>query len=279
MEQKEITLHGKKLFYRSIGQGPSVVLLHGFGEDGSVWKNQFHALAGFKLIIPDLPGSGRSEIITDMSMEGLAEAVREIIVHENAELYFKEGEPHSVVMIGHSMGGYVTMAFAEKFPEMLKGLGLFHSTAYGDSEEKRQIRRKGIEFMEKHGGFEFLKTSIPNLFSPLTRERTPSLIVQQLEASHNFSGAALVSYYVSMIQRPDRTSILQQTHLPVLFILGRYDTAIPFQDGLQQAHLPELSYIHILEKSGHMGMLEEREEANRILKNYINSLEKITQPE
>jgi pimeloyl-ACP methyl ester carboxylesterase len=272
MEQKEITLHGKKLFYRSIGRGPCVVLLHGFGEDGAVWKNQFDALPGYKLIIPDLPGSGRSEMVEDMSMEGLAEAVKEIIIHETAELFFKEGEPHSVVMTGHSMGGYITLAFAEKFPGMLKGFGLFHSTAFADSEEKKQTRRKGIEFMEKHGGYEFLKTSIPNLYSPVTKEKNPSLIVQQIEASRNFSGAALVSYYVSMIQRPDRTPVLQQTHLPVLFIFGKYDNAVPLQDGLKQAHLPNLSYIHILEKSGHMGMIEEREEAVRILKEYIERL-------
>jgi pimeloyl-ACP methyl ester carboxylesterase len=84
---------------------------------------------------------------------------------------------------------------------------------------------------------------------------------------------------MSMIQRPDRTHVLQQTHLPVLFILGRSDNAVALQDGLQLAHLPDLSYIHILEKSGHMGMIEEREEANRILKNYADQLEKITQPE
>jgi pimeloyl-ACP methyl ester carboxylesterase len=279
MEQKEITFRSKKLFYRSIGDGPAVVLLHGFGEDGSIWKNQFNALPHSKLIIPDLPGSGRSQMMEDMSMEGLAEAVKEIILHETAELFFKEGEPHSVIMIGHSMGGYVTLAFAEKFPEMLKGFGLFHSTAFADSEEKRQTRRKGIEFMEKHGAYAFLKTSIPNLYSPVTKEENSSLIEQQIEASRNFSSAALVSYYVSMIQRPDRTSILQQTHLPVLFILGKYDNAVPLQDGLKQASLSNLSYIHILEKSGHMGMIEEREETVRILKDYINSLEKITQPE
>jgi pimeloyl-ACP methyl ester carboxylesterase len=279
MERKEITIKGKKLFYRSLGQGPAIILIHGFGEDGTVWENQLDLFPEFKLIVPDLPGSGRSEMIDDMSMEGLAEAMQSMIVHETAELFFKEGEPHSVIMIGHSMGGYVTLAFAEKFHDMLKGFGLFHSTAYADSEEKKQTRRKGIEFIQQHGAYEFLKASVPNLYSPATKEKNPSLIAQQIEASHNFSDAALVSYYESMIQRPDRTSILKQTYLPVLFVLGKYDNAVPLQDGLEQAHLPKLSYIHILEKSGHMGMIEERGEAAWILKNYINSLEKTTQPE
>jgi pimeloyl-ACP methyl ester carboxylesterase len=279
MEQKEITIKGKKLFYRCQGEGAVIVLLHGFGEDGSVWQNQYGAFPDFKLIIPDLPGSGRSEMIEDMSMEGLAEPIKTMIEHETASLFFKEGEPHSVILVGHSMGGYITLAFAEKYHHMLRGFGLFHSTAYADSEEKKQIRQKGIDFIQSHGAKEFLKTSIPNLFSPVTKEKKAQLIEEQISASHNFSAAALVSYYVSMINRPDRTQVLKQTHLPVLFVFGKYDTAVPLKDGLEQSHLPELSYIHILNESGHMGMLEERVEADRILKDYIASVSKTTQPE
>jgi pimeloyl-ACP methyl ester carboxylesterase len=279
MEQKEITIKGKKLFYRCQGEGAVVVLLHGFGEDGTVWQNQYKAFPDLKLIIPDLPGSGRSELIEDMSMEGLAESVKTLIEHETASLFFKEGEPHSVILIGHSMGGYITLAFAEKYHHMLRGFGLFHSTAYADSEEKKQIRQKGIDFIKSHGAIEFLKTSIPNLFSPVTKEKNPQLIEEQINGSHNFSAAALVSYYVSMINRPDRTQVLKQTHLPVLFVFGKYDTAVPIKDGLEQSYLPELSYIHILNESGHMGMIEERVEADRLLKDYIASVTKTTQPE
>jgi pimeloyl-ACP methyl ester carboxylesterase len=278
MQQKQILYKGKKLSYLSMGHGPVIVLIHGFGEDNSIWENQFDALKEYHLILPDLPGSGQSESIEDMSMEGLAEAVKEVIVHETAALYFKEGEPDSVILIGHSMGGYVTLAFVEKYSRMLRGFGLFHSTAYPDNEEKKQTRRKGIEFMEKNGAAAFLKTSIPNLYSPLTKEKNYTLIEKQLASAHNFSTASLVSYYESMIQRPDRTAILKQTHLPVLFILGKYDNAVPLKDGLELSHMPNISYIHILGNSGHMGMIEEREEANRILQNYLNSIQNITQP-
>jgi pimeloyl-ACP methyl ester carboxylesterase len=279
MEQKEITIKGKKLFYRCQGEGAVVVLLHGFGEDGTVWQNQYKAFPDLKLIIPDLPGNGRSDMIEDMSMEGLAKSIKTLIEHETASLFFKEGEPHSVILIGHSMGGYITLAFAEKYHHMLRGFGLFHSTAYADSEEKKQIRQKGIDFIKSHGAIEFLKTSIPNLFSPVTKEKNPQLIEEQINGSHNFSAAALVSYYVSMINRPDRTQVLKQTHLPVLFVFGKYDTAVPIKDGLEQSYLPELSYIHILNESGHMGMIEERVEADRLLKDYIASVTKTTQPE
>jgi pimeloyl-ACP methyl ester carboxylesterase len=278
MEEKAMLIKGKKIFYRCTGEGPMVVLLHGFGEDSTVWKNQYETIQGLKWIVPDLPGSGKSDMIEDMSMEGLAEPVKEIIVHETASLYFKEGEADSVILIGHSMGGYIALAFAEKYHQMLKGLGLVHSTAFPDSEEKKEIRRQGIEFIQGHGAFEFLKTSIPNLYSPETNEKKASLIEEQISRSNNFSDAALVSYYVSMINRPDRTGVLKNTHLPVLFIFGKYDNAVPLKDGLKLAHMPQLSYIHILEVSGHMGMIEEREKVNRILQNYVSSLEKTTQP-
>ena len=133
MQQKEITHKGKKMFYRCSGDGPVVVLLHGVPFDGTLWNNQISALKEYKLIIPDLPGSGRSEMIDNMSMEAMAECIKELIVHETASLFFKTGEPHSVVVIGHSMGGYIALALAEKHPELLNGLGLFHSTAYADS--------------------------------------------------------------------------------------------------------------------------------------------------
>ena len=89
MQQKEISHRHKRIFYRSIGEGPVVVLVHGVPFDGSLWSNQFQALPGFKLIIPDLPGVGRSELIEDMSMEGIAECIKEIIVHETASLFFQ----------------------------------------------------------------------------------------------------------------------------------------------------------------------------------------------
>ena len=96
------------------------------------------------------------------------------------------------------MGGYVALAFAEKWGEMLEGFGLFHSTAFADSAEKKEVRRKGIQFIERNGPYEFLKTTIPGLFSPASRENKTELIEELLKTAHNFSGAALVSYYVSM---------------------------------------------------------------------------------
>ena len=110
--EKTIELKGKKIFYRVTGEGRPVFLVHGFGEDGEIWKNQYESLRGFQLIIPDLPGSGRSEMVKDMSMEGMAGVLNELA---ETEL----GPSETFDMIGHSMGGYVSLAFAEKFPAKL----------------------------------------------------------------------------------------------------------------------------------------------------------------
>ena len=127
------------------------------------------------------------------------------------------------------------------------------------------MRRKRIEFIKQHGAFEFLKTTIPNLFAADAINEKEQLIIQ----GHNFAQPSLVSYYEAMIQRPDRTDLLQKAMVPVLFIMGKYDNAIPLEDGLQQCHLPEKSYIYVLRNSGHMGMLEEKLKSNDILVKFL----------
>lgn len=244
-----------------MGNGKPVVFIHGFGEDGDVWKNQVEFLKNtFQLIIPDLPGSGQSEMINDMSIEGMADVIHSIIQEEKLE---------ACPIIGHSMGGYITLAIAEKYPGDLSAFGLFHSTAYADNEEKKIVRRKGIDFIRQHGAFEFLKTTIPNLYSQQSKDEQPELIAEQVSASNNFSREALVSYYEAMLKRPDRTDMLRKATVRVLFIMGKYDMAIPLADSLEQCHLPEKSYIHILNKSGHMGMLEESAASSRILEKFL----------
>ncbi len=229
-------------------------------------------------------------MIDDMSMEGMAEVIKIILETEaNATLIEKEhldssknkptssvaetknppSEGREACIIGHSMGGYITLALVEKYPGLVSAFGLFHSSAFADSEEKKATRRKGIDFINQHGAFEFLKTVTPNLFSQHTKDKNPELIDEQIAGLDNFSPIALVSYYNAMMMRPDRTEVLRNTTVPVLFIMGKYDVAVPVEDGLKQCHLPENSYIHILQESGHMGMLEEPEKSNQILEKFL----------
>lgn len=261
MTQKAIDFEQGQLSYRDGGSGPAVVLLHGFGEDGTIWAQQVQALRHCRLLVPDLPGSGASDALADSDMDHLAAAVHALLEAEGIG---------RCVLIGHSMGGYVALAFAARWPERLAGLGFFHSTAFADTEEKKATRRKGIAFIEEHGAAEFLRATLPNLYAPATRAEKKELIDRQQNSIHNFSGAALVSYYRSMIKRPDRTDLLRTLRLPVLFVLGRHDAAVPLADGLAQSHLPALSYIHVLEESGHMGMVEEAEASNVLLQAYIS---------
>jgi pimeloyl-ACP methyl ester carboxylesterase len=123
---KETTLH-----YQVTGNGPVVMLVHGFGETAVIWDRITSELTEYRWIIPDLPGSGRSGLIEDMSMEGMAESLLAILDNEKLS---------DCIMIGHSMGGYITLAFSEKYESRLRGFGLFHSTAYADSEEKKKKR-------------------------------------------------------------------------------------------------------------------------------------------
>jgi len=260
-----MTYQQKQLHYEVIGEGPTLLLVHGFGEDSSVWRFQKEAFPGFQLLLADLPGSGLSELADDMSIEGLADCLLAILDNEKIQ---------KCILIGHSMGGYVALAFAEKHQNRLNGLGLFHSTAFADTDAKKDIRRKGIAFIEEHGAFSFLRTSNPNLFSPLSKEKQKELIEEQVQHGAFFTDAALIRYYESMFRRPDRSNLLKTTTLPVLFIMGRFDNAVPIQDSLQQCYLPALSFVYILEESGHMGMLEQSMEANDILMNYLYFIHK-----
>lgn len=114
-----------------------IILIHGFAEDSTIWGNQVAYLKNsHQLLVPDLPGSGQSALLTGpTSMEELAETIKAILDAENIT---------ACIMIGHSMGGYIALAFAEKYPDSINALGLFHSTAYPDTAEKKQHAEKAL---------------------------------------------------------------------------------------------------------------------------------------
>ena len=261
MKEKQIIFQNNTVSYRISGKGMPVLLIHGFAEDGNIWQQQVDFLQHeFCIIVPDLPGSGSSPGSARLSIDDYADCINNILDAEKIK---------ACCMIGHSMGGYITLAFAEKYPKKLHGFGLFHSTAYADSEEKKTTRRKSIEFIRRNGSADFIRQSIPNLFSGLTREKRPEIIRELITRYDNFSPESLVSYYEAMIQRPDRVSVLRQFTGPILFIIGEDDAAVPLDHSLQLCHIPGFSYIHILENTAHMGMLESTEEANRHLFSYL----------
>jgi len=272
MQSKNSSFNGSTIFYRVSGKGEPILLIHGFAEDGEIWNRQVAFLQNhFTLIVPDLPGSGKSEMIADMSMEGLADAMKPILDTELPAL-----NAGGVCVIGHSMGGYITLALAEKYPQLVNAFGLFHSSAFADSEEKKANRLKAINFIKSNGSYEFFKTSIPGLFvsgQDTTQPLTPE-IQSLIEKGKEFTPDALIAYYQAMINRPDRTAVLKNSSVPVLFIIGEHDKAIPFDQSMQQVYLPAQSHIHILRNSAHMGMWEETDKANNTILNFLNTIYK-----
>lgn len=272
-----IQYKNKNIYYRVSGQGNPLVLVHGFGEDGNIWNGLSNELQNsFQLIVPDIPGSGRSEILDgeNINIEDYAEVIKAIL--DNEIFHSQQSSPfpppsgeiegaRMCTMIGHSMGGYITLAFAEKYPELLNGFGLFHSSAFADDEEKKQTRLKAIDFIKANGAYAFLKTSIPNLFAAAKHVAEMERLIEE---GKNFTPEALIQYYQAMINRPDKTHILKDFDKPVLFIIGEKDNAIPLQSSLQQCYIPAISHVHILE-TGHMGMIEEKERCSNVISSFM----------
>lgn len=268
MQSNSIIYQSSNIHYLTIGKGQTVLLLHGFGEDGTIWQPQIDFLKDqFRLIVPDISGSGKSQFVQGAHIETYAEIIKLILDTEFKKFPHQEAE--GATLIGHSMGGYITLAFAEKYPQYLNSLGLFHSSAFADEEAKKTVRNKAIEFIKNKGAYEFLKITIPTLFAKSFTEAYPEKIAALIEAGKNFTDAALIQYYEAMIHRPDRTAILKKFNKPILFIIGELDQAIPLQNSLQQCYLPSQSNVNILAQSAHIGMWEEKEKANQLVFNFL----------
>jgi len=252
----------QKLAYRAEGQGTPVVLLHGFCEDSSVWELLKAGLleASCQVVSIDLPGFGGSEAVPGISIAQMAEAVQAVL----SELGIARG-----VLIGHSMGGYVSLAYARRFPERLLGLGLFHSHPYPDSEEKQASRQKSADFIRRQGHALFVKQLIPSLFAPKFARDNAMLIHKLSYQAARYPSEGIIAALEAMAQRPDESKTLTGLAVPVLFIIGKEDAAIPADQSMAQTHLPERASIHILEKIGHMGMLEAPAKTLAILREFI----------
>jgi len=270
MQEKQIKLPHYHLNYTIYGKGTPIVLLHGYGEDSRIWENQIDYLANHcLLIVPDLPGSGKSTLtskgiedwLPKMSIESLAESIHELLLAENLT---------KCILLGHSMGGYIGLAFAERFPANLLGLGLVHSTAYADSDEKKITRQKSIQFLEENNGHIFFKASMPNLFGKKFKETQASVIEQLIEQSKAFETRVLVGYTRAMMQRTNKTELLQSALFPILFVAGPEDIAAPLTDIQAQATVPIKSYLEVIEGVGHMGMLEAPQIMNQHLSRFIH---------
>ncbi|MFH0867475.1 MAG: alpha/beta hydrolase [Bacteroidota bacterium] len=239
----------------------TIVLLHGFTESLDIWDDFSAELSvDFKVICIDLPGHGKSECVSKAhSMELMADIVKSVLTEESVE---------ECVMIGHSMGGYVALSFAEKYPAIIKGLGLFHSSAFPDTAEGKANRAKAIEAIEKnHSGF--IMSFIPDLFAEANRESLKNEIILMVEKAQMMTKEAIVAAQLGMMERGDKRNVLVNASFPVLFIAGKLDTRIPFEKVLEMIAIPKDSSTLLLHDIAHMGYMEARDKTLYAVKCFV----------
>ena len=251
--------------YTDAGAGDTLVFLHGFCESKQVWAEFVAPLQQqFRIITLDLPGHGdNSASSSPYTMESLADEVKQRL----DDLGVKK-----CLLVGHSMGGYVSMAFAEKYGHMLRGLCLFHSSALPDTDEKKESRTKSIDFVERHGVTSFVNPLIEPLFYAGNRDHLQQEIEMMKEIGRQTPQTTVVSAMAAMRDRPSRAHVLQEATYPVQFIFGKDDTAVPLDKALEQCHLPDYSTALFLGKTGHMGMFERTAETRKALVKFAETV-------
>lgn len=258
---KTVEFQGGPVAYQVQGKGNNIVLLHGFCEDHSIWNDFQKDLLEeqYRVTMIDLPGFGDSARQAPPSIEMMAKAVHAVV----DALGLSE-----IILIGHSMGGYVALAYAELHPERLFGLGLFHSHPYADPADKKAIRTKGIQFIQRQGHILFVKQLIPKLFAPSFAKSNAFLVDKLIYRAAKYDGSGIADALAAMRDRSDRSAVLRDIRCPVLFIIGQHDSAIPHEMSMNQTHLPRTASIHLLEKVGHMGMFEAERVTQKIVRDF-----------
>jgi pimeloyl-ACP methyl ester carboxylesterase len=246
------------IFYADQGKGFPVVLLHGFCETHEVWSRFAGQLSkDFRVISVDLPGFGNSKILKDGF--SIADAAAKILVLLD-ELGIKQ-----CITIGHSLGGYVTLAMVDQNENLFTGFGLFHSTAYPDNEDRKVSRNKVIDFVSKNGVAAFIETFIPPLFHDKTNPHIPAAVKMALQTTPE----ALIGYAKAMRDRPDLTHVIKNFRNPVFFLGGLKDTVISPESLEKQAKLAAKPSLHLIEGIAHMGMFEKEQETLNLTRDFL----------
>lgn len=249
------TFRKAKIRYSNEGKGRAIVLVHGFPLNLQVWEEYSAELSKhFRVITLDLPGFGESENIGYVhSMELMAQCVKEVMDNLGLRRY---------ILVGHSMGGYAGLAFGELFPDNLRGLVMFHSSSYKDSDEKKIDRERSIETIKKKRK-SYLKVFTGNMFA----KSKDAHLKKVQEIANTASARALVAATEGMKNRKDREIILRFAQYPVLFIYSKKDKIFKLETVLPQTETPADKEVLILENAGHMGFYEAKDETlNAIIK-------------
>jgi pimeloyl-ACP methyl ester carboxylesterase len=253
---KQGTIH-----YTVEGEGRAIVFIHGFLETSSIWIEFTHEIKKyFKIITVDLPGHGKSDCYGYIhTMELMAQSVHSVLEELNLRKY---------ILVGHSMGGYVALAYAEMYPDNLRGLILFHSSAFADTPEKIIERERAIDLVKKNQNL-FVKGAIKRLFNPKYSDFYKKEIDEMEALAKGFTKQGIIDSLEGMKHRKDREIVLSYANYPVMFIIGKLDPVIDFAKLKEQSTIPIKSFSCILSESGHMGFIEEKNKAQKAVKRFI----------
>ena len=264
-EHRTIRVDGRIVHYRDEGRDHphTLVLLHGFLQNLDVWSSYVLSYMNqMRVITVDLPGHGLTDTFCDVhSMDFMAKIVKDVLVNAGVD---------QCVMIGHSMGGYVALAFADRYPYTLRGLGLVNSHALADSEEHRLYREDVCRQVHENRA-SYILGFIPSLFDDSRRAALSQDIKDLRDQSLLTTEASIVAAQKGMAQRPSRIGILASLDVPTLFVYGKNDSRIPLELAVGCAMVARRAEMHLLSDVGHMAFLEEREYVKLRLRNFVDN--------
>jgi pimeloyl-ACP methyl ester carboxylesterase len=262
---RNFSYQGGNISYSDNGSGSTIVLLHGYLESSEIWNSFAEKLAErFRVISIDLPGHGASDIYGEIhTMEFMAGAVNGLLEELNMG---------SVFMAGHSMGGYVTLAFLESFPEKLSAYCLFHSQPFADQPAAIEKRRREIEIVKAGKKHLMYPDNVERMYASVNLGRLTDALRRSKEIASRIPDKGIIAVLSGMIARPSRAHLMEEGKVPCLWILGEMDNYIPRETIQSKVKLPPNSEVVILKNSGHMGFVEEEEESLKAITGFAGKL-------
>lgn len=254
-----IIYKNSKIGFSDVGKGNVVVLLHGFLENSTMWNDISAELSTKnRVICIDLLGHGNSECIGYVhTMNDMALAVKEVLKSLNLRKY---------IVIGHSMGGYVSLAFAEKYPKNIKGLCLLNSSAQADTKERKEMRSRACK-AAKINYNNLIKLSVSNLFTAKSSAQFIVAIEKVKKEALKTSVQGYIAATKGMQLRGNKEVVLQK--IPKrLIITGKNDPIVSYQSIKKESERTKTPLVTVL--GGHMSYIESKDEVLKAVKQFIN---------
>ncbi|WP_379131371.1 alpha/beta fold hydrolase [Paenibacillus sp. sgz500958] len=255
-----VRLEGSDICFKEEGEGEALVLLHGFCGSSEYWEKLVPHLSGrFRVITPDLRGHGSSDApLRAYTIEQMADDVLALL--DGLEL-------PKVTLLGHSLGGYIALSFAQRHASRLNSFGLIHSTGYPDSEEAKEKRLASVSTIQNQGITAFVDALVPGLFAPSSREHTPQLVDRVKEIGYKTPPQGAVGSALAMRERPDRRDVISASELPVLLVAGAEDGLVPSEKTFTSDKRNVTQAI--ISGAGHMSMFEAPERLAEVIKDFM----------